>query len=177
MEFGQFPRMTWHDAMKYYGSDKPDIRFGMRFVELNDVVKGKGFGLFDNAELVVGICAEGCSEYTRKQLDQLTDFVKRPQVGAGGMVYVKYNTDGTFKSSVDKFYTPDDLKVIADKFGAKPGRHLEPAQPGHAGRQQLERGAVRGADHDDGPGLRLRAGRVRACDRRRPYLRPACTRH
>ncbi|MBO4327786.1 MAG: aspartate--tRNA ligase, partial [Bacteroidales bacterium] len=121
LEFDQFPRMTWQDAMKYYGSDKPDIRFGMQFVELNDVVKGKGFGLFDNADLVVGINAEGCSEYTRKQLDGLTEFVKRPQVGAGGMVYIKYNTDGTFKSSVDKFYTPDDLKVIADKFGAKPG--------------------------------------------------------
>ncbi len=121
LEFGQFPRMTWHDAMKYYGSDKPDIRFGMKFVELNDVAKGKGFGLFDNADLVVGICAEGCSEYTRKQLDALTEFVKRPQVGAGGMVYIKYNADGSFKSSVDKFYTPEDLKVIADKFGAKPG--------------------------------------------------------
>ena len=121
MEFGAFPRMTWHDAMKYYGSDKPDIRFGMKFVELNDVAKGKGFGLFDGAELVVGINAEGCAEYTRKQLDALTDFVKRPQVGAGGMVYIKYNADGSFKSSVDKFYTPEDLKAIADKFGAKPG--------------------------------------------------------
>lgn len=121
LEFDAFPRITWHDAMKYYGSDKPDIRFGMKFVELNDVVKGHGFGLFDGAELVVGINAEGCAEYTRKQLDALTDFVKRPQVGAGGMVYVKYNADGTFKSSVDKFYTPEDLKAIADKFGAKPG--------------------------------------------------------
>ncbi len=121
LEFGEFPRITWHDAMKYYGSDKPDIRFGMKFVELNDVVKGKGFGLFDNAELVVGICAEGCAEYTRKQLDALTDFVKRPQIGAGGMVYIKYNADGTFKSSVDKFYTPEDLKIIAEKFNAKPG--------------------------------------------------------
>lgn len=121
LEFGDFPRMTWHDAMRLYGSDKPDIRFGMQFVELNEVVKGKGFGLFDNADLVVGINAEGCAEYTRKQLDALTDFVKRPQVGAGGMVYVKYNADGTFKSSVDKFYTPEDLKAIADKFGAKPG--------------------------------------------------------
>ena len=121
MEFGAFPRMTWHDAMKYYGSDKPDIRFGMKFVGLNDVAKGKGFGLFDGAELVVGINAEGCAEYTRKQLDALTDFVKRPQVGAGGMVYIKYNADGSFKSSVDKFYTPEDLKAIADKFGAKPG--------------------------------------------------------
>ncbi|MBQ5424804.1 MAG: aspartate--tRNA ligase, partial [Bacteroidales bacterium] len=121
IEFDKFPRMTWHDAMKYYGSDKPDIRFGMKFVELNDVAKGKGFGLFDGAELVVGINAEGCAEYTRKQLDQLTDFVKRPQVGAGGMVYIKYNADGSFKSSVDKFYNADDLKKFADKFGAKPG--------------------------------------------------------
>ena len=121
LEFGNFPRMTWHDAMRLYGSDKPDIRFGMQFVELNDVVKGHGFGLFDNAELVVGINAEGCAEYTRKQLDALTDFVKRPQVGAGGMVYVKYNADGSFKSSVDKFYTQDDLKAVAEKFGAKPG--------------------------------------------------------
>lgn len=121
LEFGDFPRMTWHDAMRLYGSDKPDIRFGMQFVELNDVVKGHGFGLFDGAELVVGINAEGCAEYTRKQLDALTDFVKRPQVGAGGMVYVKYNADGTFKSSVDKFYSQDDLKAVAEKFGAKPG--------------------------------------------------------
>ena len=121
LEFGDFPRMTWNDAMRLYGSDKPDIRFGMQFVELNDVVKGHGFGLFDSAELVVGINAEGCAEYTRKQLDALTDFVKRPQVGAGGMVYIKYNADGSFKSSVDKFYTQDDLKVVADKFGAKPG--------------------------------------------------------
>ncbi|MBQ9545889.1 MAG: aspartate--tRNA ligase [Bacteroidales bacterium] len=121
LDFGQFPRISWHDAMRLYGSDKPDIRFGMQFVELNDVVKGKGFGLFDSAELVVGICAKGCAEYTRKQLDALTDFVKRPQVGAGGMVYVKYNTDGTLKSSVDKFYTQDDQKAIAEKFGAEPG--------------------------------------------------------
>lgn len=121
LEFGNFPRMTWHDAMRFYGSDKPDIRFGMKFVELNDVVKGHGFGLFDNAELVVGINAEGCAEYSRKQLDALTEFVKRPQVGAGGLVYVKYNADGSFKSSVDKFYTQDDLKVVAEKFGAKPG--------------------------------------------------------
>ena len=121
-QFGnQFPRMTWHDAMRLYGSDKPDVRFGMQFVEVNDVVKGHGFGLFDSAELVVGINAEGCAEYTRKQLDALTDFVKRPQVGAGGMVYIKYNADGTFKSSVDKFYTPEVLKTIADKFNAKPG--------------------------------------------------------
>lgn len=121
LEFGDFPRMTWHDAMRLYGSDKPDIRFGMQFVELNDVVKGHGFGLFDGAELVVGINAEGCAEYTRKQLDALTDFVKRPQVGAGGMVYIKYNADGSFKSSVDKFYSQEDLKAVADKFDSKPG--------------------------------------------------------
>ncbi len=121
LEFGDFPRITWHDAMRLYGSDKPDIRFGMQFVELNDEVKGHGFGLFDSAESVVGINAKGCAEYTRKQLDALTDFVKRPQVGAGGMVYIKYNVDGSFKSSVDKFYTPEDLKAVADKFGAEPG--------------------------------------------------------
>ena len=121
LDFDQFPRITWHDAMRLYGSDKPDIRFGMQFVELGDVVKGCGFSLFDNAELVVGICAPGCAEYTRKQLDALTDFVKRPQVGAGGLVYIKYNTDGTFKSSVDKFYTPDQLRAIAEKFNAQPG--------------------------------------------------------
>ena len=121
IEFGQFPRMTWHDAMRLYGSDKPDLRFGMEFKEVTDVVKGHGFSLFDNAELVVGIVAEGCAEYTRKQLDALTDFVKRPQVGAGGMVYVKYNADGSFKSSVDKFYDADALKAVADKMGAKPG--------------------------------------------------------
>ena len=121
LEFADFPRMSWHDAMRLYGSDKPDIRFGMQFVELNDVVKGHGFGLFDAAELVVGINAEGCADYTRKQLDALTEFVKRPQVGAGGMVYIKYNVDGSFKSSVDKFYTQEDLKAVAERFNANPG--------------------------------------------------------
>ena len=121
IEFDKFPRMTWHDAMRLYGSDKPDLRFGMEFKEVTDVVKGHGFGLFDGAELVVGIVAEGCAEYTRKQLDALTDFVKRPQVGAGGMVYIKYNADGSFKSSVDKFYDAEALKAVADKMGAKPG--------------------------------------------------------
>ena len=121
LEFGAFPRITWNDAMKYYGSDKPDIRFGMKFIELNDVVKGKGFGVFDNAELVVGICAEGCAEYTRKQLDALTDFVKRPQIGASGLVYIRCNGDGSFKSSVDKFYTPEDLQHIAEYCHAKAG--------------------------------------------------------
>lgn len=124
IEFEQFSRITWHDAMKYYGSDKPDIRFGMRFVELTDLVKGKNFPVFDDAELVVGINAQGCAGYTRKQIDALTDFVKRPQVGAKGLVYVKYNEDETVKSSVDKFYTSDDLKIWLDRFEAKPGDML-----------------------------------------------------
>lgn len=120
IDLGEFPRMSYDDAMQYYGSDKPDIRFDMKFVELNDVAKGKNFGVFDNAELVVGICAEGAAEYTRKQLDELTDFVKRPQVGATGLIYLRYNTDGTLKSSVDKFFTEEDLKLWANKFNAKP---------------------------------------------------------
>lgn len=124
IEFEQFPRITWHDAMKYYGSDKPDIRFEMRFVELTDLVKGKNFPVFDDAELVVGINAQGCAGYTRKQIDALTDFVKRPQLGAKGLVYVKYNEDETVKSSVDKFYTSDDLKIWLDRFEAKPGDML-----------------------------------------------------
>jgi len=91
--------------MKNYGSDKPDIRFGMKFVELNDLVQNKGFSVFDSAELVAGICAEGCGDYSRKQLDELTEFVKRPQIGAKGLVYIQYKQDGTIKSTVDKFYT------------------------------------------------------------------------
>ncbi len=121
IELGALPRMSYADAMKYYGCDKPDTRFGMRFCELNNLTKGKGFKVFDDAELVVGICAEGCSEYTRKQTDELTDFVKRPQIGANGLVYVKYNTDGSLKSSVDKFYSPEDLKTWAEAMGARPG--------------------------------------------------------
>lgn len=117
----EFPRMTWHDAMKYYGSDKPDIRFGMKFVELKDLTEGKNFVVFDSAEFVAGICAEGCASYTRKQIDELTEYVKRPQVGAKGLVWVKYEADGTFKSSVGKFYGEDDLKAWAERFGAKPG--------------------------------------------------------
>ncbi|MBI9034717.1 MAG: aspartate--tRNA ligase [Bacteroidales bacterium] len=116
-----FPRIPYSEAMELYGSDKPDIRFGMKFVDLNEQTKNKGFKVFDDAELVLGICAEDCSEYTRKQLDKLTDFVKRPQVGAKGMVYVKCNADGTFKSSVDKFYGQEDLKAWAEKANAKPG--------------------------------------------------------
>lgn len=114
-------RMTWADAMKYYGSDKPDARFGMRFVELNDVTQHKEFKIFNEAELVVGIVAKGCANYTRKQLDGLVDFVRRPQVGAGGLVYVLCNQDGTFKSSVDKFYDQNDLKAIAAKCNAEAG--------------------------------------------------------
>ena len=124
LEFDKFPRMTWHDAMKYYGSDKPDIRFDMKFVELTDLAQGKGFPVFDDSEIVVAINAKGCASYTRKQIDALTDFVKRPQVGAKGLVYVKYNEDGSIKSSVDKFYTPEDLKTWLDRCGAEAGDML-----------------------------------------------------
>ncbi|HCD9233152.1 aspartate--tRNA ligase [Elizabethkingia anophelis] len=120
-EFGKFPRMTFADAMKKYGNDKPDIRFGMEFHELNNLVKGKDFKIFDEAELVVGINVEGCAEYTRKQIDELTDWVKRPQIGATGMVWIKYQPDGIVTSSVNKFYNEEDLKKIAEEFGAKPG--------------------------------------------------------
>lgn len=116
-----FPRMTWHDAMKYYGSDKPDIRFDMQFVELKELVAGQSFVVFDSAEYVGGIAATGCANYTRKQIDELTDFVKRPQIGAQGLVYIKWEHDGTFKSSVDKFYSPDKLNEIAIAMHAKPG--------------------------------------------------------
>lgn len=119
IELNDFPRMTYSEAMTKYGSDKPDIRFGMQFVELNEVLKGKGFQVFDNAEYIAGICAEGCANYSRKQLDALTDFVRKPQIGAKGMVYIKYNEDGSIRSSVDKFYTEDDLKKVAEKFNAK----------------------------------------------------------
>ncbi|MCK5078883.1 MAG: aspartate--tRNA ligase, partial [Bacteroidales bacterium] len=121
VEVGEFPQMQYSEAMQRFGSDKPDIRFGMEFVELNDVTQGKGFNVFDSAELVVGICAPGCGEYSRKQLDALTDFVRKPQIGAKGLVYVKCNADGTFKSSVDKFYDQDNLKAWAEKAGAATG--------------------------------------------------------
>jgi len=116
-----FPRMDYAEAMRLYGSDKPDIRFAMKFVEVNELVKDKGFSIFDSAELVVAISAENCAKYTRKQLDELTDFVKRPQIGASGLVYIRYNVDGTLKSSVDKFYSEEQLKAIADKADSKPG--------------------------------------------------------
>ncbi len=121
IDIPSLPRMTYADAMKYYGNDKPDTRFEMKFVELNEVVKGKEFKVFNDAELVVGICAKGAAEYTRKQLDELTEFVKRPQIGATGLVYARYNTDGTIKSSVDKFYNEEELKKWAAAFNAQPG--------------------------------------------------------
>lgn len=121
IELGTIPRMQYADAMRLYGSDKPDIRFGMQFVELNDIVKGKGFSIFDNAELVVGINAKGCADYTRKQVDELTEWLKRPQVGVTGMIYCRYNNDGTLKSSVDKFYNEDELTNWAAAFEAEPG--------------------------------------------------------
>ncbi len=120
-EFGTFPRMTFADAMQKYGNDKPDIRFGMEFVELNELVKGKDFKIFDDAELVVGINVEGCAEYTRKQIDELVDWVKRPQIGASGMVWAKFQNDGVKTSSVNKFYNEEDLAKIIEKFEAKEG--------------------------------------------------------
>lgn len=116
-----FIRMPWADAMKYYGSDKPDLRFDMKFVELMDILKGHGFSVFDNAEYIGGICAKGAAHYTRKQLDALTDFVKRPQIGAKGMVYARVGEDGTVKSSVDKFYSQEVLRRMADAMDAAPG--------------------------------------------------------
>jgi aspartyl-tRNA synthetase len=118
---GSFLRLPYSEAMEYYGSDKPDLRFGMRFTDLTEVVKGKNFAVFDSAEYIGGICAENCSEYTRKQLDELTEFVKKPQIGAKGLIYLRYNNDGTLKSSADKFYAPEDLKKWADSMNAKPG--------------------------------------------------------
>ncbi len=130
VEFGDFPRMTWHDAMKYYGSDKPDLRFDMKFVELKNetkdyeiqsVLPAGQFTVFDSVPYVGGICAKGCAGYTRKQIDALTDFVKRPQVGAKGLIWVRKNDDGSIKSSIDKFYAPEVIAAICDKFGAENG--------------------------------------------------------
>ena len=122
LEFTEpFPRMPWADAMKYYGSDKPDIRFGMKFVELKDLTEGHDFAVFDSAEYVGGICCEGCASYTRKQIDALTDFVKRPQIGAKGLVWIKVEADGSNKSSIGKFYSEEDLKKMTDRCGAKAG--------------------------------------------------------
>jgi aspartyl-tRNA synthetase len=121
VELVDFPRMPYAEAMENYGSDKPDIRFEMKIKDLTTIVKGKGFQVFDDAPYIGAICAQGCSEYTRKQLDELTNWVKRPQIGAKGLVYVKYNSDGTLKSSVDKFYSPEELELWAAATDAKPG--------------------------------------------------------
>jgi aspartyl-tRNA synthetase len=121
VDIGEVPRIDYADAMRLYGSDKPDTRFEMQFVELNNIVKGAGFPVFDNAELVVGINAKGCAEYTRKQLDELTDFIKRPQIGATGLIYMRHNADGSLKSSVDKFYNEDQLKKWSEALNTQPG--------------------------------------------------------
>ncbi len=122
VELPPLERMTWHEAMRLYGSDKPDLRFGMTFVELMDELKGTGsFSVFNDAQYIGAICVPGCASYTRKQLDQLADFVKKPQIGAKGLVYIKYNADGTVKSSVDKFYSADQLAAVKAKMGAKDG--------------------------------------------------------
>lgn len=121
VSLGQIPHMTYADAMKYYGNDKPDLRFDMKFVDLTTLAKGTGFAVIDQAQLVLGICAKGAGVYTRKQLDELTDWVKRPQIGAKGLIYVRYQEDGVLKSSVDKFYTQEQLKNWAEACGAVPG--------------------------------------------------------
>jgi aspartyl-tRNA synthetase len=139
---GKFPRIGYDAALREYGSDKPDIRFGMKLVELNETVKGKGFRVFDDAELVAGINAPGCSEYSRKQLDELTEWVKRPQVGSSGLVYIRLGADGIPKSSVDKFYSQDDLKAIAGKFSALPG-DLVLIMAGKSERTQTALGTLR----------------------------------
>ena len=121
VELDKFPRMTYDDAMRLYGSDKPDIRFEMTFNEMNEVTQQNNFVVFDSAELVLGICAKGCAEWSRKQLDAMTDYVKRPQIGAKGLIYCKYNADDTFKSSVDKFFSQEDLAKWAEQMNAEPG--------------------------------------------------------
>ena len=141
-EPGKFPRMPFSEAMEKYGSDKPDIRFGMLFNDITSLAQGKDFSVFNSAEYIVAICAEGCSEYTRKQLDALTDYVKRQQIGAKGLVYVKYNSDGTLKSSVDKFFDENDLKKWADTCNAKPGDLLL-ILSGEKAKTQVQMGALR----------------------------------
>lgn len=137
-----FPRMTYEEAMRTYGNDKPDIRFDMKFGELNTLAQGKGFGVFDSQELVVGIAVPGCSEYSRKQIDQLIDFVKKPQIGANGLVWVKYNKDGSLKSSVDKFFGQEDLKSWALKVNANPGDLLL-VMAGEAAKTRTQLSALR----------------------------------
>jgi len=142
VDVADFPRMTYDEAMKTYGSDKPDIRFGMKFGELNDLAQGKGFSVFDNQELVVGIAVTGCANYSRKQTDKLIEFVKRPQIGAKGLVFAKYNEDGSFKSSVDKFYTAEDLQAWAERLDAKKG-DLMLVMSGPANTTRIQLGALR----------------------------------
>ena len=121
IEIDSVPRMSYDEAMKRFGSDKPDIRFGMEFGELNDLAQNKGFGVFNSQELIVGIAVPGCAEYSRKQIDALTEWVKRPQIGMNGMVYVKCNADGSYKSSVDKFFNQEDLAAWAERTSAREG--------------------------------------------------------
>lgn len=142
LEFGEFPRMTFADAMRRYGNDKPDIRFGMEFGEITDLAKGHDFKIFDEQELIVGIAAEGCNSYTRKEIDKLIEWVKRPQVGATGLVWVRYNEDGTFKSSVDKFYSQEDLSAWAERMNAKPG-DLMLVMSGNANKVRAQLSALR----------------------------------
>ncbi len=138
----EFPRMTYEEAVRTYGNDKPDIRFGMKFGELNALAKGKGFGVFDSQELIVGIAVPGCAGYSRKQLDKIVDFVKKPQIGANGLVWVKYNEDGSFKSSVDKFFDQDQLKSWAEELGGKAGDLLL-VMAGEADRTRTQLSALR----------------------------------
>jgi aspartyl-tRNA synthetase len=142
IDLDDFPRMRYDDAMRLYGSDKPDLRFDMSFVELNDLAKGKGFSVLDDAELVIGICAPGLAAYSRKQLDELTDWVKRPQIGAKGLIYIRYEADGNIKSSVDKFYTPEELKGWLDRAGAQPGDMLL-IMPGETDKVRKQLGELR----------------------------------
>ena len=142
VEVADFPRMTYAEAMKKYGNDKPDIRFGMEFAELNELTKNKGFNVFDQQELVVGIAVPGAASYTRKEIDALIDWVKRPQVGANGLVWAKFNDDGSLKSSVDKFYSEDDLKTWAEATGAKAG-DLIVVMAGDANKTRTQLSALR----------------------------------
>ncbi|MBR5349667.1 MAG: aspartate--tRNA ligase [Prevotella sp.] len=140
----KLPQMTWHDAMRLYGSDKPDLRFGMEFVELMDVLKGTGtFSVFDKANYIGGICVPGCADYTRKQLDQLTDFVKSQQVGAKGLVYVKFNADGSVKTSIDKFYTPEIWAALKEKMGANDGDLVLILSGDNANKTRIQLSALR----------------------------------
>lgn len=142
IEIGSFPRMTYADAIKTYGNDKPDIRFGMKFVELNTLAQGKGFNVFDEQELVVGIAVPGAATYTRKEIDFLVNWVKRPQIGASGLIWIKYATDGSLKSSVDKFYSEADLANWANETGAKPG-DLILVMAGNAAKTRTQLSALR----------------------------------